>query len=150
MNKNNPSSNNISSERKTLFYLGRALMGIGLVLFLSMFVIVVFSDPWELTNSNPMGTGVIGFIMIFVGTLISNVGAHGKAGSGMVLDPEQAREDLKPFSRQAGGMLNDALEAADLKEHLSAGKEVIKVRCRSCGELNDEDASYCKKCGAKM
>ena len=150
MNKNNQSSNNISSERKTLFYLGRALMGIGLVLFLSMFVIVVFSDPWELTNSNPMGAGVIGFIMIFVGTLISTVGAHGKAGSGMVLDPEQAREDLKPFSRQAGGMLNDALEAADLKEHLSAVKEVIKIRCRSCGELNDEDASYCKKCGAKM
>lgn len=150
MNKNNQSSNSISNERKTLFYVGRALMGIGLILFLSMFVIVVFSDPWELTNSNPMAPGIIGFIMIFVGTLISNVGAHGKAGSGMVLDPEQAREDLKPFSRQAGGMLNDALEAADLKEHLPTGKEVIKVRCRSCGELNDEDASYCKKCGAKM
>ena len=150
MKKNNPSSNNISSERKTLFYLGRALMGVGFILFFSVFVTFAFADPFMLMGSNPMAPGIIGFIMIFAGTLISNVGAHGKAGSGMVLDPEQAREDLRPFSRQAGGMLNDALEAADLKEHLSTGKEVIKVRCRSCGELNDEDASYCKKCGAKM
>jgi ribosomal protein L40E len=149
MNQNKQSNNQISSGRKTLFYAGRIMMGIGLVLFLSVFVNVAFSDPWQLVDSNPMGPGIIGFIMIFVGTLISSVGAAGKAGSGMILDPEQAREDLKPFSRQAGGMLNDALQAADLKEHLSA-KEIVKVRCRSCGELNDEDATFCKKCGERM
>jgi uncharacterized membrane protein YvbJ len=27
---------------------------------------------------------------------------------------------------------------------------VIKVRCPHCGELNDEDAEFCKKCGGKM
>jgi ribosomal protein L40E len=149
MNQNKQSNNQISSGRKTLFYAGRIMMGIGLVLFLSVFVTVAFSDPLQLVDSNPMGPGIIGFIMIFVGTLISSVGAAGKAGSGMILDPEQAREDLKPFSRQAGGMLNDALQAADLKEHLSA-KEIVKVRCRSCGELNDEDATFCKKCGERM
>jgi ribosomal protein L40E len=149
MNQNKQSNNQISSGRKTLFYAGRIMMGIGLVLFLSVFVNVAFSDPLQLVDSNPMGPGIIGFIMIFVGTLISSVGAAGKAGSGMILDPEQAREDLKPFSRQAGGMLNDALQAADLKEHLSA-KEIVKVRCRSCGELNDEDATFCKKCGERM
>jgi ribosomal protein L40E len=149
MNQNKQSNNQISSGRKTLFYAGRIMMGIGLVLFLSVFVTVAFSDPLQLVDSNPMGPGIIGFIMIFVGTLISGVGAAGKAGSGMILDPEQAREDLKPFSRQAGGMLNDALQAADLKEHLSA-KEIVKVRCRSCGELNDEHATFCKKCGERM
>jgi ribosomal protein L40E len=149
MNQNKQSNNQISSGRKILFYAGRIMMGIGLVLFLSVFVNVAFSDPLQLVDSNPMGPGIIGFIMIFVGTLISGVGAAGKAGSGMILDPEQAREDLKPFSRQAGGMLNDALQAADLKEHLSA-KETVKVRCRSCGELNDEDATFCKKCGERM
>jgi ribosomal protein L40E len=145
-----PSKNQISSERKTLFYVGRALMGIGLVLFLSVFVTFAFADPFAFPDSNPMAPGIVGFIMIFIGTLISNVGAHGKAGSGMILDPEQAREDLRPFSRQAGGMLNDALDAADIKEHLSATKEIIKVRCRSCGELNDEDSTFCKKCGTRM
>jgi ribosomal protein L40E len=150
MKQNNSSKNQISSERKTLFYVGRALMGIGLVLFLSVFVTFAFADPFAFPDSNPMAPAIVGFIMIFIGTLISNVGAHGKAGSGMILDPEQAREDLKPFSRQAGGMLNDALDAADIKEHLSVTKEIVKVRCRSCGELNDEDATYCKKCGARM
>ena len=29
-------------------------------------------------------------------------------------------------------------------------KEVIKVRCPSCKTLNDEDAKYCKKCGAQL
>jgi ribosomal protein L40E len=42
------------------------------------------------------------------------------------------------------------LDAADLKEHLTATKEVVKVRCRGCGELNDEDATFCKKCGERM
>jgi len=150
MNQYKNSNNQISKGRKALFYAGRIMMGIGLVLFLSVFVNVAFSDPWELADSNPMGPGIVGFIMIFVGTLISGVGAAGKAGSGMILDPEQAREDLKPFARQAGGMLSDALDAADIKEHLAAAKEVIKVRCRSCGELNDEDATFCKKCGERM
>lgn len=150
MNQNKNKNNQISGGRKALFYAGRIMMGIGLVLFLSVFVNVAFSDPWQLVDSNPMAPGIIGFIMIFVGTLVSSVGAAGKAGSGMILDPEQAREDLKPFARQAGGMLSDALDAADIKEHLSAAKEIVKVRCRSCGELNDEDAAFCKKCGERM
>lgn len=32
----------------------------------------------------------------------------------------------------------------------SLSKNVIKVRCPHCGELNDEDAEFCKKCGGKM
>jgi hypothetical protein len=32
----------------------------------------------------------------------------------------------------------------------SLSKSVIKVRCPHCGELNDEDAEFCKKCGGKM
>ena len=29
-------------------------------------------------------------------------------------------------------------------------KEIIKIRCRNCGELNDEDAKFCKSCGREM
>jgi hypothetical protein len=32
----------------------------------------------------------------------------------------------------------------------SLSKPEIKVRCPECGELNDEDALYCKKCGASL
>jgi len=29
-------------------------------------------------------------------------------------------------------------------------KEIIKIRCRNCGALNDEDAKFCKSCGREM
>jgi hypothetical protein len=45
--------------------------------------------------------------MIVIGAVISNIGARGAAGSGILLDPEQARDDLEPFSRMHGGMLKD-------------------------------------------
>lgn len=32
----------------------------------------------------------------------------------------------------------------------AAPKVEVKVRCKSCGMLNDEDASYCKHCGAHL
>ena len=98
-------------------------------------------------SSNPMANGFIGFILIIIGQSISILGARGLAGSGLILDPKQAREDLKPYSSQVGGMINDALEEVDL---LNESKEVIKVRCPSCKTLNDEDAKYCKKCGAQL
>jgi rRNA maturation endonuclease Nob1 len=28
--------------------------------------------------------------------------------------------------------------------------EVIRIKCRSCGSLNEEDARFCKGCGAPM
>lgn len=33
-----------------------------------------------------------------------------RAGSGVILDPEKAKEELEPFSRMAGGMVKDALD----------------------------------------
>jgi hypothetical protein len=32
----------------------------------------------------------------------------------------------------------------------SLTKPVVKVRCPNCNALNDEDADYCKKCGASL
>lgn len=28
--------------------------------------------------------------------------------------------------------------------------QIVKVKCQSCGELNDEDAQFCKSCGGKI
>lgn len=56
----------------------------------------------------------------------------------------------------AGGMINDVIENIDMvKEKNSAIskmeiREIVKIRCRACGELNDEDAKFCKSCGDKM
>jgi len=140
-------SKEISKNRKTLYYVGNGISLIGFILFLSVFF-TAFLNPFDMmSSSNPMANGFIGFILIIIGQSISILGARGLAGSGLLLDPKQAREDLKPYSSQVGGMINDALEEVDL---LNESKEVIKVRCPSCKTLNDEDAKYCKKCGAQL
>ena len=30
------------------------------------------------------------------------------------------------------------------------GTQQVKVRCKNCGTLNEEDADYCKKCAKKL
>ena len=79
-----------------------------------------------------------------------NIGARGAAGSGLILDPEKAREDLNPYTSAAGGMINDALKEVEILNPKSDGKDLIKVRCQSCKELNDEDAKFCKNCGKEI
>jgi hypothetical protein len=83
---------NISPERQGLYYLGMILSGIGLLLFLSTFVSFI-SHFGDFTD--------------FLG-----LGRSGVAGSGLKLDPQEARRDLEPWSRMSGGMLRDTLDEA--------------------------------------
>jgi hypothetical protein len=107
-----------------------------------------FSSDSSIPN---FGFGIIGFILIIAGSFVRGTAEKGVAGSGLVLDPEQAREDLEPFSRQAGGMLKDALDEADV--HIGSAdtdNKVIMIRCRKCSGLNPESAKFCNECGDKL
>lgn len=142
-------SKELSSNRKVLYYTGNIISLIGFLSFISVFFSAFLSDPFEMIvqSYNPMAPALIGFILIIIGQFISNIGLKGKAGSGLILDPKQAREDLKPYSSQVGGMINDAIEEIEFKPN---SKEIIKIRCRSCNALNDEDARFCKSCGSSL
>ncbi|MGQ9591016.1 MAG: hypothetical protein ACUVYA_12050 [Planctomycetota bacterium] len=113
---------------------------------------------------------VAGMVLAMAGGIIAAVGAKGLAGSGVILDPEQARKDVEPWSRMAGGVADDALSEVDVVKKLAEsldrtsgrpaeapdGREPaatgppVKVRCRSCRALNDEDARFCDQCGAEI
>ncbi|HOK62436.1 MAG TPA: zinc ribbon domain-containing protein [Soehngenia sp.] len=136
-------SNEIPSSRKTLYYVGMILTIIGVILFLSNFVLVFTGNVF---NVNPL-ISFIGFIMVAVGQIIRVIGAKGVAGSGIILDPEKAREDVKPYSKAMGGVIDDVLSNVD---STNVSKEIVKIKCRNCGELNDEDSVYCKSCGEKL
>lgn len=146
----------IPEERKVMYYVGMGIMIIGVILFFSVFVSVGCAVNDTFTGEPRMpsfGNAIFGFILIAIGGIIQNIGAKGAAGSGIILDPEQAREDLKPYSEAAGGMLNDVVSNIDVVEKLTkpqGEQEVIKVRCKSCKSLNDEDAKFCKNCGAEL
>lgn len=141
----------ISVERKGLYYIGMAILITGFILFFSVFFIGMNEDPFSGDSGmGSMKNGFIGFILIGLGGFIMNIGARGAAGSGLILDPEKAREDLNPYTAAAGGMINDALQEVDILKPKPGEKDIVKVRCLSCRELNDEDARFCKNCGKEI
>lgn len=111
-------SKQISDERKTMYYLGMALTGIGFLLFFSVFITGAMNfgnfNNFEGQVQSSMFRAVGGMALIIIGGIVSSIGARGLAGSGVILDPEKAREDLEPYSRMAGGMVKDVLDEADI------------------------------------
>lgn len=149
----------ISNERKATYYIGMGMMILGFILFISVFFSVAslmngpFDGGFGMGGGPSFGNGIIGMVLMISGSVVMNIGARGAAGSGVILDPEKAREDLKPFNEAKGGMINDVISNIDVVEKITSQKEekeVVKIRCRSCGSLNDEDAKFCKSCGKEI
>jgi ribosomal protein L40E len=166
----------ISNERKVTYYIGMGMVIIGFILFISVFFsifsfmkepslndsVMIGPHMGEGSSAPSFGNSIIGMIFMIVGSIVMNIGKKGAAGSGVILDPEKQREDLKPFNEAKGEMINDVISNIDVIDSLTKShehqeshepyvqKEIIKVRCRSCGSLNDEDAKYCKECGSLL
>lgn len=144
----------ISNGRKITYYIGLGLIIIGVLLFMSTFFIGF--EPSFFFGSPPFAENpVIGMILFIIGAVLMNIGARGPAGSGILLDPEKAREDLKPYNKAKGEMINDTLDNIDVikgieKIAVQNNKEVIKIKCQYCGTLNDENAKFCKECGKSI
>jgi hypothetical protein len=143
----------IPEERQAAYYIGGLMSLVGFILFMSG----VFSGMASVSNAKPFqkveGPNpvlfIVGFIMFGLGALIASIGAKGLAGSGVVLDPEKAREDLEPYSRQVGGMVKDALDEAGVKVG-GQPEKVVMIKCQSCGKLNEEDSKFCQECGTSF
>ena len=158
------SSVEIGAGRKGLYYTGMALVVLGIGLFVVGFVTFAKrgQDAVRTFGRSPdpvegWWTGLVGMGVIVVGGVLMNIGRRGAAGSGLVLDPKRAREDLAPWSRMAGGMADDAIEEtrvgralAERLESPSGGAPLVKVKCRACGALSDEDAKFCDQCGKPL
>jgi hypothetical protein len=156
----------ISDDRKAIYYTGMTFTVVGMLSFFSVFVTGCMHfgnfENFEERSRSDMTRGLGGMALMIFGGFLMNIGRHGAAGSGVVLDPKQARKDLEPWNRAAGGMTNDALDEIDLAKKL--GKKLdeptrpaaappepaVKVRCRVCKALNDEHAKFCNQCGAAI
>jgi hypothetical protein len=146
-------SKHISSERKATYYIGLGLMVLGGLMFASTFVtfIMKFGDftNFESDARSGMLRAFGGMVLLIVGGILRGIGALGVAGSGVKLDPGQAREELEPYSCMAGGMIKDVLHEADLN---LGGKpeKIIMLKCPACGTLNEENSKFCQECGKKI
>ena len=171
----NTPTRQIPPERKAIYYGGMALIAVGLLLFVSNF----FAGPeiggrnrpqpgqpdfWERAQEQheefgrgmkaSMVRAILGMGLMVVGGILMNIGVRGPAGSGLVLDPEKARQDLEPWSRMGGGVIQDALSEVNVVKKIEEGignpKLQVKVRCQKCQGLNDETAKFCNQCGAAI
>ena len=145
----------ISKARKTQYMIGNILQGIGLIMFFGFMIYSVINFTSSMNSFIPKEPNtslfilpVIGIVLVIVGAYIKTVASRGTAGSGLILDPEKAREDLKPHTKAMGGMINDALEEVDIPK--KSAQEVVKIRCPECKSLNDETAQFCSQCGNKL
>jgi hypothetical protein len=165
----------ITAERRALYYGGMALIAVGILLFVSTF----FAGPEFGSRNDPQpgepnfwqraqerheefGQGMkatmyrtlLGMGVMVIGGILMNIGARGAAGSGLVLDPEKARQDLEPWSRMGGGIVQDALSEVPMVKKIEEGmgnpQAQVKVRCQKCQGLNDEAAKFCNQCGAAI
>lgn len=148
------SSKQIQPWRKNLHTLGLVLIVIGLILFISPFFSIAgtMNSGFGTIMEGPgiISLGIFGFVLVVLGIALRGIGAKGLAGSGIVLDPEKAREDLQPYAKALGGMARDAVDSFMTEEGEKAPQPQVVIRCRSCKTLNPEDAVYCKQCGEEL
>jgi hypothetical protein len=167
----------IPPRRKALYYGGLALIVAGSLLFVSSFFgrtgpeVGGRDDPkpgdpdfWERAQARheefrrgmnaSMVRALLGMGLALAGGVLMTVGARGAAGSGLLLDPARAREDLKPWSRLGGGVVQDALSEVNVVKKMEEGAgrppPQVKVRCQKCQALNDEAARFCNQCGSAI
>ena len=143
----------ISEGRKAAYYGGMVLTILGALSFGSVFVTAALNfgnfTNFEADARSSMLRAFGGMVLMIVGTIIRMIGARGLAGSGAVLDPGRAREELEPYTRMAGGMVKDALDEADVD--LSGRSErVVMIKCMSCGTLNEDGSKFCQECGQTL
>ena len=139
----------VSPGRKLAFYLGYLCMAGSALITISL-VSGPFESSWSgLRSIAWRAASALGCLVL--GLFLRMIGIRGLAGSLVVLDPPRARKDLEPWSRAAGGLLDAAVsEAPALKGLTGAVRTEVKVRCRSCGALSDEDSRYCGRCGKEL
>ena len=90
---------NISPERKGIYYLGTILIVVGVLLFASVFLsgVLGFGDCNDFHRSaRSEGLRAFSGVAITVlGGILRRIGTRGLAGSGIIIDPEKAREDIE-------------------------------------------------------
>jgi len=109
----------ISPERKALYYVGNAVSLGGIICFFSGFLLMVSNfgnfDHFEERGRTTGVRCVLGIMLAVGGQFIARVGRMGAAGSGLKLDPQEARRDVEPWSRMTGGVIKDTLDEAGLQ-----------------------------------
>jgi len=139
-----PPQRQIPPERKLLYYIGMAVGVIGFLCFISVFISAAlhFGDfnNFEQRARSGIARAVLGMMMIIAGAFLARIGGMGMAGSGIKLDPEEARRDVESWARMTGGVVKDAMDEAAIKlgGQSSAEKLPFDERLRRLQKLRED------------
>jgi len=132
----------ISSGRKATYYVGLGIAILGFLSFFSVFISFALhfgdSTNFEAQTRSMTLRAAIGMGMMIGGMVLSSIGRGGAAGSGLVLDPQQARSDLEPWSRMAGGVAKDALDEAGISFDKKAENMPFDEQIRRLHKLHQD------------
>ena len=165
-NGGRPRQYDVEPWRKWAYYGGAALQVLGVLAFLSVFLTIAMgfglmsNSPGAIAGHVQRGftmfpLAVVGILVISGGKMLQNVGRKGLAGSGVLLSPQGEARDAEPWNRSKGAQDQQRLEEVPALSGLGADRgagaqPLIRVRCRECGFLETEDATFCSGCGARM
>ncbi|WP_194948942.1 zinc ribbon domain-containing protein [Actinomyces trachealis] len=165
-NGGQPRQYDVEPWRKWAYYGGGALQVVGVLAFLSVFVMMFMGfgfmghDPEGISTHVQRGfmmfpIAIVGVLVANGGKMLQRVGRKGLAGAGVILSPQGEVRDAEPWNRSKGAQDQHRLEEVPALAGLGVGRGAgaepqIRVRCRACGFLETEDAAFCSGCGARM
>lgn len=138
-----------------LLAVGIVLIIIGLVLFIGF---GIFAGPPTSEGSlmKGFGTAALGMIASFAGFVMVGIGAMllylSFLGTVAKFYADETQPAVRTMGEGAGeGVATGIRKGGGIGERSGRKrKDVVKVKCRGCGYLDTEDATYCSKCGEKL
>ena len=113
---------------------GGVIAAIGLFLMFAT-VFQGYSTPYGGVGYQSAAYAQIGLIIMIVGIIILGVSAA-------IPSPKPHPTTQPPSGPQA--------PQSDSQLHREAPKEIIRIRCPKCGNINDETANFCNACGSTL
>lgn len=165
-NGGRPRQYDIQPWRRWAYYGGAVLQGAGILVFLGFFSSsygvfnrvhagdeTAFTAVPHMFSTFPLA--ILGLLIYGASQMLRSVGRKGLAGSGLLLSPTREARDAEPWSRSKGARRNFEVEEMTALRDITgasgaAPRQEVRIRCRSCGYLETEDATFCSACGQRV
>lgn len=148
--------------KKVLRIIGGILLGVGIILIIIGSITFIGFGFLFRSSTSPesafkgFGTVALGMIASFIGFVMAGAGAFmlylSFLGSVAKFYADETKPAVRTMGEGAGEGLATGIRNGGGIETRSSRKrkDVVKVKCRGCGYLDTEDATYCSKCGEKL
>ncbi len=138
----------------SLLGVGGVITVLGLILLISNLFPNITGDMGFEDIFGAMGQSFIGsfisMIMLFVGGVMVIIGIYILFFSNIGKIAAYVADETAPATTTVSSAVTKGLREGGGIPIDVGDTEKIKIKCRNCGALNDEDDTYCSKCGETL